>query len=155
MHLIVFLDIKMISKKQLVFRAVLSGILTVIFGVIFALVFPTFTAMKNNLFATIMLYIVELFIVHCILCFLFKRKTGEKFLYKNIVVSEGVGAIAFVSLLSAIVNNSFDLLFVTIVGSAWACIALFWNALDDENKKNENQKKQKNKKKQKRNKKKK
>ena len=136
---IVFSDIKMISKKHLVLRAILSGFLTLIIGITVVLCLPSFSANDLTLLGSFILYVGELFFVHVILwmCFRKRKNHKEQFLCKNIVISEGIGAVAFVFLVGVICNNDYNLLFLTIVGILWAFVAVIWNVLDDQGKKNQ------------------
>jgi amino acid transporter len=129
----------MISKKHLVLRTVLSGVLTLIIGVAVALCFPKFSGNDLTLFGSFILYIGELVVVHVILwmCFRKRKKYKEPFLCKNIVISEGIGAAAFVFLTGVICNNDYNLLFLTIVGILWAFVAVIWNVFEDQGKKNQ------------------
>jgi uncharacterized membrane protein HdeD (DUF308 family) len=61
----------MISKKHLILRALLSGVLTIIIGVVIAFCFPLFSANDLTLFGSIMLYVGELALVHSILWLFF------------------------------------------------------------------------------------
>lgn len=135
----VFLDIKMISKKHLVLRTILSGFLTLFIGIAVAFCLPNFSANDLTLLGSFILYVGELVVVHVILwmCFRKRKNHKEPFLCKNIVISEGIGAVAFVFLVGVIFNNDYNLLFLTIVGILWAFVAVIWNVLEDQGKKNQ------------------
>ena len=129
----------MISKKHLVLRTILSGFLTLFIGIAVALCLPNFSANDLTLPGSFILYIGELVVVHVILwvCFRKRKNHKEPFLCKNIVISEGIGAVAFVFLVGVICNNDYNLLFLTIVGILWAFVAVIWNVLEDQGKKNQ------------------
>ena len=129
----------MISKKHLIFRGLLSGGLTLVVGIAVALCFPNFSANDLTLLGSFILYVGELVVVHVILwmCFRKRKNHKEPFLCKNIVISEGIGAVAFVFLVGVIFNNDYNLLFLTIVGILWAFVAVIWNVLEDQGKKNQ------------------
>ena len=142
---IAFFAIQMISKKHLIFRAFLSGVLTLVLGVTIALCFPNFSATDFTLFGSYVLYIGEFIVVHLILWLWFRNKNGrrEAFLYKNVVISEGWGAVAIVYVIGILANDNDDLLFPRIVGIVWAFVSVLWNVLEDQAKKNQEQQNQK------------
>ena len=129
----------MISKKHLALRAILSGFLTLIIGIAVALCLPSFSANDLTLLGSFILYIGELVFVHVILwlCFRKSKNHKEQFLCKNIVISEGLGAIVFVCAFSAIFNDDCNLLFVTIVAGFWVLVAKAWKMIEDQDQKNQ------------------
>lgn len=125
-----------ISKKHLLLRAILSGVFTIVLGMAVALCHPSFSAVDIALFGAILLYVGEIALVHTVLWLLFKKRTKERFLHKNIVQSEGIGAVIFVFSLGVIFNDDYDLLFLSIIGIVWVGIGFLWNVLDDQDKEN-------------------
>ena len=126
----------MITKMYLLSRFVLSGLLTIFLGVVFSLIFSEFSVNNLKFFAAMLLYMAELLVTHAILWVLFKvlRKKSEKFWCKNIIIAEGVGSVTFVFVVGIIVNNDFDLLFLTVTGLFWMVLKNLWDLFDDQEK---------------------
>ena len=121
---------------HLLCRFVLSGLLTIFLGVGFSLVFSEFSVNNFTFFAAMLLYAAELLVTHIILWVLFKilRKNNERFWCKNIMIAEGLGSVTFVFVVGIIVNNDYDLLFLTITGLFWVVLKMLWDLFDDQQK---------------------